>query len=80
VYFPALPPPTMPMRICPTASGAPGLTISRTSNLGCGIAAVDALDLSLFGTMSYNRAVAGGGNYVLDFAAGQILANCSACT
>jgi hypothetical protein len=27
------------MRICPTAAGAPGLTISRTSNLGCGIAA-----------------------------------------
>jgi len=26
------------MRICPTASVAPGLTISRTSNLECGIA------------------------------------------
>ena len=39
VYFPALPPPTKPMRICPTAFGAPRLTISRPSNLGCGIAA-----------------------------------------
>jgi hypothetical protein len=31
------------MRICPTASVAPGLTISRTSNLECGIAA-DSMD------------------------------------
>jgi len=38
VYCLALSPPTKPMRICPTASVAPGLTISRTSNLECGIA------------------------------------------
>jgi formylglycine-generating enzyme required for sulfatase activity len=31
------------MRICPTAFGAPRLTISRPSNLGCGIAAIDAV-------------------------------------